>query len=101
MLHGDSSGVAPEHTKVLSFLLFCNAQILCGDGILTDSRIALKSGKLTMILKTERKKNPNNNNNNKTYQRIKLFHDRNCPVNWQFDLETIEKRHQREYDATA
>lgn len=55
---------------------------------------ALKSAHLTVILKKKKK--------HITYQRTELFHDQSCPVKWQFDLETIEKRrHQRKYDSTA
>lgn len=90
MLRGELSGVASEHTKTFSFLFFCNL-VWC-QGILIGSSTSTEA--LDCDSKKEKK--------HTTYQRTELFHDRDCPVKWQFDLETIEKRrHQRKYDNTA
>lgn len=100
MLHGDLSGVASEHTKIFSFLLLCNIQISCCDGFLTGSLTSTEICKVACDSKNGKEKTTTTTN--KTLcQRTELFHDGNCPVKWQLDLETIERKHQREYDIAA
>lgn len=93
MLHGELSGVASEHTKAFSFLLFCNLVMVTGNTYtLFNKHWSLH----TWLWFQKRKKK------HITYQRTEFFHDRDFPVKWQFDLETIEKRRPwRKYDNTA